>query len=213
VFTDINGEYSLPGVAAGTWCASVDDLPPNDTILIPGYWTYPVRDASPAVSEVVLGSSEDLNDINFGWDYEFLPEASEPLRYFCTVNQDAFLRTGPSRSEYTTVTGFLKGHLFEVLAISGPDRPGYYYGQDEAQIKGWIAKYLVDCINLDEGSLEIMKSPKITKPVESPEPDESPAPLECSINLNQEQCIKAGGTWETPSSVTSVSPPYCLCPK
>ena len=214
VFTDINGEYSLPGVAAGTWCATVDDLtPPNDTILIPGNWTYPVRDVTPAVSEVVLGSSEDLNDINFGWDYQYLPEAVESLRYFCTVNQDAFLRTGPSSSEYTTVTGFLKGHLFEVLAISGPDRPGYYYGQDEALIKGWMAKYLLDCINLDEGMLGIKKSPKVQILDESPEPVESPEPLECSSNLNQEQCTAAGGTWEIPSAVTSASEPYCLCPK
>ncbi|MEE8355737.1 MAG: hypothetical protein V3R33_00370, partial [Anaerolineales bacterium] len=203
---DINGEYSLPGVTAGTWCVSVDALtPPNDTILIPGNWTYPVRDASPAESEEILGPSEDLIDVNFGWDYQFLPEAVEPLRYFCTINQDAFLRTGPSSSEYPTVTGFLKGHIFEVLALSGPDRPGYYYGQDEAMIKGWIAKYLLDCINLDEGSLEIMKSPKVPKPVETPEP------LVCSSDLIDDQCTAAGGTWEIP--VSSASGAYCLCPK
>ncbi|MCJ7735608.1 MAG: CSLREA domain-containing protein, partial [Anaerolineales bacterium] len=61
VETDSNGEYSLSGFTAGTWCVTTDALvPPNNAILIPGNWTYPIRGAAPAEFEVVVGAGEDL---------------------------------------------------------------------------------------------------------------------------------------------------------
>jgi len=98
--------------------------------------------------------------------------------------------------DYPTITGFLKGHIFEVLAISGPDRPGYYYGQDEALITGWIAKYLLDCEDLEEGSLEVRKAPP------------TPTPIPCSRDLPEDQCIAAGGSMSTGTATA----PYCICP-
>lgn len=203
VYTDANGDFMIPVLGANTWCVVVDVLfPPNDSILIPGNWTYPDRNINPAEFEVVLGPSEDAADANFGWDYQFLPEALIPYSYICTVNRNAFLRTGPGSTEYPTVTGFLKGHQFEVLAQSGPDRPGYYYGQDEALIKGWIAKYLLDCPGLNEDLLEIKKSPKVPP---------TPTPIPCTRDLpDKDQCEATGGTWKIP--LASVGDPYCLCP-
>jgi len=195
--TNTNGEYNLPFLFAGTYCITIDPLsPPNDTILIPGGWTYPVRGANPAEAEITVIANTHLPDVNFGWDYQFLPAAASPGRNFCVVNRNAFLRLGPSSMDYPTVTGFLKGHIFEVLAISGPDRPGYYYGQDEALITGWIAKYLLDCEDLDEGSLEVRKAPP------------TPTPIPCSRDLPKDQCIAAGGSMSTGTTTA----PYCICP-
>ena len=195
--TDINGEYSFPFLFPATYCITVDALiPPNDFILIPGNWTFPVRDASPAETEITIAANEHLVNVNFGWDYQFLPAAAGPGRNFCVVNRNAFLRLGPSSIDYPTVTGFLKGHIFEVLAISGPDRPGYYYGQDKALITGWIAKYLLDCEDLDDESLEVREAPPI------------PTPIPCTRDLPEEQCIAAGGTMSTGTTTA----PYCICP-
>ena len=195
--TNTNGEYSLPFLFAGTYCITVDPLsPPNDALLIPGGWTYPVRDANPAEAEITVIANIHLPDVNFGWDYQSLPAPAESARNFCVVNRDAFLRLGPSSTIYPTVTGFLKGHIFEVLAISGPDHPGYYYGQDKALITGWMAQYLLDCENLDDESLEIMKAPPV------------PTPIPCSRDLPQDQCLAAGGTW----SEGTATAPYCICP-
>lgn len=72
--TGSEGEYSFPGLAAGTYCVSVNALGDgNDLVLIPGGWTYPTRGDSPVQTEIVLGDGEVRADINFGWDYQFLP--------------------------------------------------------------------------------------------------------------------------------------------
>jgi hypothetical protein len=202
--TNSNGEFSFAYLFGGSsYCIEIDALSnPNDTILIPGGWTYPVRGAVPAQVEISPAFGEDLVDIKFGWDYQFLPSPLSSYSYICTVNRNAFLRIGPGSTEYPTVTGFLKGHQFEVLAQSGQDRPGFYYGQDEALLDGWIAKYLLDCIGLNEDLLETKESPEVPP---------TPTPIPCTRDLpTQEQCEAAGGTWETP--VSSVGDPYCLCP-
>jgi hypothetical protein len=69
--TDVNGMYTFAGLDAGTYCVSVDALDvTNETILIPGGWTYPNQDG---VATVTIGVGEDKLDVNFGWDYQFLP--------------------------------------------------------------------------------------------------------------------------------------------
>jgi inhibitor of cysteine peptidase len=69
--TDANGMYTFAGLSAGTYCVSVDALgATNETILIPGGWTYPNEDGAVTVT---IGAGEDRLDVNFGWDYQFLP--------------------------------------------------------------------------------------------------------------------------------------------
>ena len=200
-YTDSNGAYSIPGLAAGVYCAVVrSNYAPNESILIPGNWTYPERDADQAMLEVTLGESEALENINAGWDYQFLPASEKSVINYCVLAKNAFLRTGPSSADYPTVTGFLKGHLFEVLAISGPDRPGWFYGQDEAGFDGWIAQYLMDCKELDIGKLEVKKSP--------PVPIKTPTTIACTPELPLDLCIESGGTMST----TVTRAPYCICP-
>jgi hypothetical protein len=72
--TNSGGEYSFSGLAAGTYCVSVDALHDgNDLVLIPGGWTYPQLGENPALFEVVLGDGEARSGVNFGWDFQFLP--------------------------------------------------------------------------------------------------------------------------------------------
>jgi hypothetical protein len=69
--TDANGMYAFTGLGAGTYCVSVAALDAtNETILIPGGWTYPNEDGA---ATVTIGAGENKLDANFGWDYQFLP--------------------------------------------------------------------------------------------------------------------------------------------
>lgn len=69
--TDANGMYAFAGLSAGTYCISINALSAtNETILIPGGWTYPNAEGS---ATVTVGAGEDRLDVNFGWDYQFLP--------------------------------------------------------------------------------------------------------------------------------------------
>ncbi|TET53207.1 MAG: hypothetical protein E3J64_03955 [Anaerolineales bacterium] len=75
--TAANGTYSFTGLAAGTYCVSVDALDPtNETILIPGGWTSPAGDGTVSVA-VTVAAGEDRVGVDFGWDYQFLPAPQE----------------------------------------------------------------------------------------------------------------------------------------
>jgi CSLREA domain-containing protein len=77
--TAADGAYSFTGLAAGTYCVTVGALTDgNDAVLIPGGWTYPVRDDVPQQTEVVLGAGDARTDVNFGWDFQFLPAPEVP---------------------------------------------------------------------------------------------------------------------------------------
>jgi CSLREA domain-containing protein len=77
--TDASGDYSFAGLAAGTYCVSVDALGDgNDLVLIPGGWTFPASGSAAVQTEIVLTAGEMHPDANFGWDYQFLPAWTEP---------------------------------------------------------------------------------------------------------------------------------------
>ncbi len=71
--TDPDGMYSFPDLPDGDYCVSVNALDPANALLIPGGWTYPIRDAEPATADVTLDPGETAGEVNFGWDYQFLP--------------------------------------------------------------------------------------------------------------------------------------------
>lgn len=69
--TASEGRYQFSGLSPGTYCVSVDEAGAiNSSILVPGLWTRP-----PEVGQItiVLSAGEQLSEINFGWDYQFLP--------------------------------------------------------------------------------------------------------------------------------------------
>jgi hypothetical protein len=77
VATDLS--YSFSGLGAGTYCVSIDpSQEPNPAVLLPGKWTYPAVIYGTASTTIVLKEGENKFDVNFGWDYEFLPANAQP---------------------------------------------------------------------------------------------------------------------------------------
>ena len=71
--TAADGSYLFTGLVPGTYCVSVDALhPTNETILIPGTWTYPPGEGSTSWT-VILAAGEDNLGVNLGWDFSGLP--------------------------------------------------------------------------------------------------------------------------------------------
>jgi hypothetical protein len=196
--TDANGEYSFPELFAGTYCVTVDALlPPNDSILIPGSWTAPDRGENPQEVEITLAEDEDLTDVNFGWDYQFLPE---PSSLFGKFNQDGFCREGPG-TIYHTVTGFKKGAEVEIIARSEPGIPLWWYIKElRLKIYCWASSLVIDT-DADEDQTRVEESPP------TPKPSPTPTPIPCSKDLTKDQCEAAGGTWYVGSAAA-----YCVCP-
>ena len=203
VYTDTNGEYTIPGLTDNNWCVQVDALEtPNDTILIPGNWTYPVRNASPSESEISLGSGEDMVGVDFGWDYQFLPEPLIPYSYSCTVTKDAFMRRGPG-TEFLGIAIIPEGSLFEVFAKSEIEDPLWLFGLSGKNIYGWMSDAVLDCGEADPTKL-------VTRwtPLRILTPTPTHVPLTCNQDLPENKCIRAGGIYYPLNDKQSI----CLCP-
>lgn len=72
VLADATGAYTIPNLKAGVYCVSIDPLADfNLPLFIPGLWTYPA-DGSGAHT-VTLDGVSPVQDVNFGWDYQFSP--------------------------------------------------------------------------------------------------------------------------------------------
>jgi hypothetical protein len=70
--TNIDGEYSFTDLPAGTYCVSYDSLSDgNDTILLPGGSTYPIRDLPGGSWTVELAEGGDEAGWNFGHAWQF----------------------------------------------------------------------------------------------------------------------------------------------
>ncbi|MCB8982345.1 MAG: hypothetical protein H6659_00810 [Ardenticatenaceae bacterium] len=70
--TDIAGNYTFAELSPGTYCVSVDPLDEqNQEILVPGQWTFPEVDLGETTVDLTAGSV--ISDVNFGWDFQFLP--------------------------------------------------------------------------------------------------------------------------------------------
>ena len=203
--TNVNGEFEFAYLFGGaTYCIEIDQLSPhNNPVLIPGEWTYPVRGASPAQVEISPAVNEDLLDINFGWDYQFLPSLPLPARH-CMVITPALVRYGPG-TEFPTTWSFPVGHLVEILAKS-VDEPLWYKVIDADGYKGWVFSELLDCGETDPDDVESEPDPEMP---EEPRKTKTPGkPIPCRKDMSQNECIAAGGTW-VPSSVAAG---YCDCP-
>lgn len=198
--TDVNGQYTFPDITTATYCVVVNPgESPNDTILIPGNWTYPVRDAEPAEFEVILGSSENITDINFGWDYQFLPAAEEDppeeSSKFGKLNANVNCRICPGNF-CDTATAFRTGTEFEILGRSELDLPLWLYIEElTLKFRCWVFSERADF----EWDPEYI--PTVI-------PDPTPTPIVCRKDLNKEQCEKGGWDWYPGPAAA----PYCICP-
>ena len=200
--TDANGEFLFPYLFGdATYCMEVDALlPPNDTILIPGYWTYPVRDAAPASVEITPGLNEDLTGVNFGWDYQFLPFPLLELKQ-CYVIRNANIRYGGSMN-YPVVDSLPKGYPVEILAKSTHEPLWLKVMGPKGEV-GWIFSELVECGETDMEDVESEGDPEMPDLPKDPDKKDDDEPLVCTPNLQEPECIQAGGRWLKET---------CICP-
>lgn len=98
--TNEDGSFAFTDLPEGMYCVVVDSLRAENESLLPGQWTSPfdVENSGPAKFSVTLADGEQKSDINFGWDYQFLPVPLAPertsLRGIVNV-QGLNLRLGP----------------------------------------------------------------------------------------------------------------------
>lgn len=196
--TDSNGQYTITGVAPGTYCAVIyTGEIPNDTILIPGSWTYPPGGSDHIEYEVIMGSGETIEDINFGWDYQFLPAPEGGSSSKGETTKNAFCRSGPG-NYYDKETGFLPGVEFEILARSEFGRPLWLYIEElYLNFRCWLYQDVV-AFEIDPELIPTRIAPP------------TPTPIPCSSNLEKDDCINSGGQYVESASGAA---PYCLCPK
>ncbi|MBW8012344.1 MAG: hypothetical protein FVQ83_14110 [Chloroflexi bacterium] len=72
--TDANGLYSFSPQPAGTYCVSITPLADgNDLVLIPGGFSFPSAGGVSQTVTVTTLAGVDVTDVNFGWDFQFLP--------------------------------------------------------------------------------------------------------------------------------------------
>ena len=84
--TDEDGRYSFSGLKAGTYCVFIEPLVgKNRELLIPGAWTAPALDQG--YHELELEVADQVQAIDFGWDYEILP----PVNFEGCQNQAQFV--------------------------------------------------------------------------------------------------------------------------
>jgi hypothetical protein len=101
------GGYAFTGLQPGDYCVIIDPAQePNTSILIPGSWTAPVVVDGAVTMVVRVGAGQQRSDVNFGWDYQFLPAPGETA---CT-NRAGFVAdvTIPDNTRLTPGETFLK---------------------------------------------------------------------------------------------------------
>jgi hypothetical protein len=76
--TNQEGDFAFSNLSPGKYCVSVNaESLNNGPILIPGVWTSPA--SGEAEIDVDLESGQKINNLRFGWDFQFLPEP-EPVQ-------------------------------------------------------------------------------------------------------------------------------------
>jgi len=71
-----DGTFTFTDLKPGVYCVSVEPLDPqNVPLLIPGDWSFPSEAGAQGLASlsITLASGENKRDVNFGWDFQFLP--------------------------------------------------------------------------------------------------------------------------------------------
>lgn len=182
VLTDSNGQYVFDGILAfGSYCVAVRPLnPPNDSVLLPGDWTYPPgASGGDAFANATVDTGTILNDVDFGWDYQFLPvaaasssetptpvvAASESPKF--VFDKNAFCRKGPG-IVYSDLTAIPAGDTVDILGIS-PDEQWYFVFWKKFNAQCWVAQ------NTGQVLGELVNIPVLT-PAPTPVPTATPVP-------------------------------------
>lgn len=179
VITDSNGQYLFDGILAfGSYCVAIRPLnPPNDSILIPGEWTYPPSvSGADAFANAMVDTGTVLANVDFGWDYQFLPVAGEPTIVPSAVpsavssasdkpqfefTKNAFCRKGPGLS-FSDLTAIPAGDIVEVRGVSA-DTQWYFVFWSKFKAECWVAISTGKLIG-DAFSIPVLASPPTPVP-------------------------------------------------
>jgi hypothetical protein len=112
--TGPDGSYQFSMLEAGTYCIMIDAESERSVgVLIPGEWTNPQgMEFNLAWQEVEIREGEARLNIDFGWDYEFLPVPPTPTEQIITDTPTP--ETTPSAESTATLeVGDPRGQLGE----------------------------------------------------------------------------------------------------
>ncbi len=160
-----DGSYAFTGLGAGDYCVSVDALSAlNSTLLIPGGWSAPSTGDSPMGAAVAVPDGGSVADIDFGWDFQFLPEPDygptpTPAPAILQFNKNAFCRKGPS-------TGFKEDMAFSqgenALALGRTEDGSWLLVKPlNLEVNCWVSASLAD-MSFDWKTLAVRASPPFT---------------------------------------------------
>jgi hypothetical protein len=123
------GNYLLNGLSAGTYCVSIDSLDSKNGFLLPGTWTFPEARSQGGVASytITLVESEQRSEVNFGWDYQFLPPP-EPVAPSATQTPEPEPTQIPTAISCTDAAAFIKD-------VTIPDNTNLLPGQ--SFVKTW----------------------------------------------------------------------------
>jgi hypothetical protein len=146
VRTNADGSFVFTDLPAGTYCLAVDSLRSENGHLLPGQWTSPegLGNTGAAQVTVTLQSGEEKADVNFGWDYQFLPapsvSGSTSLRGVVNV-QGLNLRVGPS-GDHKILRQLAEGTQVEIQGRS--ENMEWLLVRLSSGTQGWVFAEYVD---------------------------------------------------------------------
>lgn len=156
--TASDGRYAFGPLAAGTYCISISaTADPNIPILLPGGWTFPVRDAPIAQYQITLLDADIRRGNDFGWDYQFLP-APVSAAPTATLKQNAYCLRGPGE-EYDSLTILTQGSQ---VPIEGRNQDGtwWWVRVPNSQIHCWVGSTMVQTAGNVNG-LPLVEAPPL----------------------------------------------------
>jgi hypothetical protein len=181
--TGIDGQYTLPHLAGGTYCVSVDSSKsPNNAVFTSGLWTAPGEVSGPLAGiTVVLGDAQTLADVNFGWDFQLVPTPGMPTLTpipsatpipppTLTTTQNANCRYGPG-TVYDVLTSVRSGRSFPIEGRN--EDSTWWYVRIPGDYHCWISA-ATGTTEGDVNNVTVITSP----PTPTPKPDNSGPSIE-----------------------------------
>lgn len=189
--TDANGLYAFANLADGEYCVGVDLAnEANQKILIPGGWSHPTTLTSLVYLSDTIQNNETITGLNFGWDYQFLPEigatvptatntplpvsGSSPSNSGAptfTVDTAANCRFGPSTA-YSIITSYPVGTTLTIIGRNS--NSSWWLIQVSASQSCWISG-VTGHTSGDTSSVPVVAGPPLP-PTATPTPTSVPAP-------------------------------------
>jgi hypothetical protein len=191
--TDANGWYTFTDLTPGKYCVRIDPDhgSPNEAVLLPGQWTYiPSGHEGMTFRPITLTANHTLPGVDFGWDYDNLPQPVEPS---FTLESNANCRRGPLILYESLEIGY-SGETYPIVGRN--DDGTWYLVQFRQSLQCWFAGIM------GKQSGDISRVPFKTPP---PLPTPTLVPVVCSAFSDSRTCqANPSCKW-----VVGIVPGYC----